>query len=119
MHGDLVMYGGHVCRFVIDSDSAYLKRLSDGNQYLPCALEEAVSIPITKDILTKNGFFYYSGDTYKLKGIAYDLNTNLVTIQNSKDFFANECRRTAQFVEDLQIVLRVFGYEELANDFKI
>lgn len=57
MHGDLFMYGGNVCRFMVSPNTAYLQRLSDGTQYLPCACIEAEPIPLTKDILAKAGYF--------------------------------------------------------------
>ena len=57
MHGDLVMYGGNVCRFVVSPKTAYLQRTSDGSQYLPCACIDAEPIRLTKDILAKAGYF--------------------------------------------------------------
>lgn len=59
MDGDLVMYGGHLCRFVVDGRSAYFETDDHLNKYIPGIDTEP--IPLTPEILEKNGFSYIAG----------------------------------------------------------
>ncbi len=56
MHGDLFKYGGHLCKFDIRSMNAVIMRVSDKSEYPPCAVLNAEPIPLTEEILKKNGW---------------------------------------------------------------
>lgn len=131
MYGDLVMYGGHLCRFIISNDSTYLLRLSDGSQYLPIACNDAEPISLTPEILEKNGFdIVQDGDTltiWKQKDDEYGNEVFDITIyasKNERSFdtsirYRGAIRKNIYFVHELQHALRLCWMNNLADNFKV
>lgn len=136
MHGDLLMYYGHLCRFIIRSDGAIIERSDDKNEYLPCSCEsdKAEPIPLTERILKANGwwndedmndettrFMFYRYKDYVITFVSHS-GLSVLTIEqdNQSDF-----RTVIQLVDEvynvheLQHALRLCGLHELAENFKI
>lgn len=112
-----------MCIFVIDGKGAYLKRLKDNIRFIPSAYVEP--IPLTAEILEKNGFENETSDFWKLRvddkpyhysfrlnkggvfgGDGYNMNCNIYTI-------------TIKFIHELQHALRLCGLTDLADNFII
>lgn len=126
MYGDLVMYGGHLCRFEISASSAYLLRLSDGSQYLPIACNEAEHIQLTPEILEKNGFkfvgkiewddgIYVSRYRYRDKNLEKLFEINYTPDYDGFTWNGIEIND----VHILQHALRLCGLNEKADNLKV
>lgn len=135
MHGDYVVYHGKLCKFLVRDYDAVLKRVDDGNEYPPCACREATPIPITTEILEKNGFVkryeYWYNKRVRDNGV-FDVSVNIdwKEIEITKIFGADtDCEETEyglniEYGEELllhkfQQVLRTYNLYELADNFKI
>lgn len=124
MHGDLVLYGGHVCRFVIDANTAYLQRLSDGTQYLPCACQEAEAIKLSEEILKANGWRITKGNPSQgtmTRGFLVDVGFVYFFDDRIEFEIGSHIRVRGIFdcINELQHAYRLCGLNDLANNFKV
>lgn len=123
MHGDLLMYYGHLCRFVIRSNGATIERLDDKSEYLPCSCEsdKAEPIPITDEILEANGFVREGCVSWNRE---YHVNVQHWSPNNKVLNGTGKERNPINipdivYVHELQNALRLVGLTELADNFKI
>ena len=130
MDNDLLMYGGHLCRFVIRANDACVERLSDGNTYPPCAVYNAEPIPLTNKFLESNDFEERGEDEsyYCL----FPSNDYTLTIRNLSELFVtfnhlnngkgrprSMINVPVRYVHELQNVLRCVGLCDMANDLSV
>lgn len=119
MHNDLFMYGGHLCKFVIRSTDAIVQRLSDKAEYPPCAVLNAERIPLTPEILEKNGFG--DGGGYLTRIVSGRL-VEICLMHNIPMYVKAEwsyCFPHPKYVHELQHILRICGLNDLADNFKV
>ena len=137
MIGDYVKYQGHI--YIIEEISAkgwiHLAhpkakiRINMTSDYIIDLLEP---IPLTKEILEKNGFTqcvtapcgYYNAPVYDMFGILFHISEDtyedtwhigVFTDHNDNNFVLyNLC-----YVHELQHVLKLCGFNELADTFKV
>lgn len=83
-----------------------------------CRLRDLEFVPLTPEILKKNGFHYFSGSIYP-----YWYNEVVdITVESSADAFGTEVlgRITEiKYVHELQHLLRSCGLNDFANNFEI
>lgn len=118
MDNDLLICGGGLCRFVIRPMDAIVQRLSDKNEYKPCAVLNAEPIPLTEEILEINGFVYE--ETLKEwwhKSYDQIFDMNISDFEITSDFYFGRAKIT--YVHEFQHALRLCGLIELADNFKV
>lgn len=117
MNGDLVMYGGQLCRLVISSNGAHVERLSDGNQIPPCV--DVDPIQLTEEILTINGW------KWRRKGCTQSMRLfdkeghSILTLTYGKLILIGGREVKVNYVHQLQHALRLCGLNDNANNFKV
>lgn len=119
MHNDLFMCGGGVCRFVIRTMDAIVQRLSDKNEYKPCAVLNAKPIPLTEEILKINGF--EDGGGYMTRVVS-GIIVEICLMHNIPMYVKAEwsfCFPHPQYVHELQHALRLCSLDEFADNFVI
>lgn len=124
MDNDLLMYGGHICRFVIRSMDAVIQRVSDDGDYPPCACAAADPIPLTAEILKANGFmvrgdeYYRSLNQRSCVGIRF-YDHAVIDIEYNYSYHMDRVHLNADYVHELQHALRLCGISELADSIKV
>lgn len=117
MNGDLVMYGGQLCRFVIDSNGAHVERLSDGGQFPPCA--DVEPIPLTEDILKANGWTKQFVEYYEYMWKSPAGCTYLMQYHTHGEICLEDTDIELNSVHILQHALRLCGLAETADNLKL
>ncbi len=111
------MYGGGVCVFVISVDRAYLKRLSDGSEFLPCVVSGAEPILLTEEMLELNGWeLSLSCEFYTHKSCKNLKLSNLLGVPSISCFGKINI---LHYVHEFQHALRLCGLNEFADNFKV
>lgn len=124
MNGDLFMYRGCLCKFVIRPTGAIFQRI-DGAEFLPCIVSEIKPIPLTEEILEANGFEVTDKDEH-FKLVKYERQDRWVRYKIFYDgirrCFAlspvGSCVRIVN-VHELQNALHLCKLHELADNFKV
>lgn len=123
MIGDWVLYSGapiqinEILHYGINGDW-------DGSEcYGVCEYNELRPIPITPKILEKNGFERYFEGYYKnpkeLHINFLDNTERWYIYGDHEDYIHENIIASFYMVHELQHILRILGYNELANNFKI
>lgn len=99
-----------------DADSGEIECFTINKNWLKIS-----PIPLTAEILEKNGFIGDEAKNYKFYEyvwVKYDMDLSyppVVTIKNSQCYFINQI----SYVHELQRALRVCGLDHLADGFKV
>lgn len=129
MLNDLVLFDNRVCKIVATNayrDCVELIDISDKDEVIGKYAKHISPIPLTAEILKKNGFilkgktYIEQADVFFKKGIEFYMeimfikNNKACVSINSKNYIYN-----IEYVHELQHVLRLCGLTKLAANLKV